>query len=286
MDADLDAELFTALKIALSATFIGYSVATTLYGITCLQLYLYYRNHPKDPLFVKILVTLLWALDTLTTALIGHTIYYYLVLNLGKANVVFIIPWSYADTITFITQSYFAWQILMGCFGVFRYSSVADLRATGVDMEVVIYLFRNQSGLSLANPAVWISGSIAQGLDALCDIIITVSFIYYLKANRSGVRSNTQQMVDNLVVYAVTRDCFRVTGQRTFDLHDVAFPGEVYWVPFQQTVGKLYINSLLASLNARKSLASTNAGFSGLPRGDLSATMTSVDRHTTLEFAN
>ncbi|KAL5514863.1 hypothetical protein ACEPAG_2179 [Sanghuangporus baumii] len=51
----MDPEIQQALKIALGSAFIGFGIATTLYGITCLQIYLYYRNHAKDPFGVKLM---------------------------------------------------------------------------------------------------------------------------------------------------------------------------------------------------------------------------------------
>ncbi|KAH8112350.1 hypothetical protein DFH11DRAFT_1545727 [Phellopilus nigrolimitatus] len=253
MDSDLAAELFVSLKIALSTAFIGYSVATTLYGITCLQLYLYYRNHAKDQLYVKIIVGVLWVLDTLTTVLVGHTLYTYLVLKLGEANIVFTIPccklnvWIQSLLLLKVSSpGKFGW-IVLAFFAI----------------VVVVHLFRDQSGLSLANPTVWVSGSVVQGIDALNDIIITVSFIYYLKAHRSTFRTVTQIVFVSL---------------------DVAFPGIVYWLPFQQAVGKLYVNSVLAALNARKSLASstTNVIFSGgSSPGDPSSRTTEYDKRAT-----
>ncbi|THH03285.1 hypothetical protein EW145_g6378 [Phellinidium pouzarii] len=270
--AEVAAELFQAFKIALSTAFIGYSVATTLYGITCLQLYLYYRNHQKDSLPLKILVGILWVLDTLTTICVAHTLYTYLVLKLGSTDTIFIIPWSYAlqtetvDLITFITQTFFAWQIWKVSKNKFVVLSIELLAASalGLDIEVVVHLFRDPSGASLASPTVWITGSVVQGLDALCDIVITICFIYYLNSRRSGIKP-TERIIDNLIVYALSRKGVRRTDKASrvtqiiFVSLDVAFPGQVYWLPFQQTVGKLYVNSVLASLNSRRALRTSNA---------------------------
>ncbi|KAI5116702.1 hypothetical protein M0805_004775 [Coniferiporia weirii] len=280
MESDsLDAiELIEGFKTTLACVLIGFAVSTTLYGITCLQLYMYYRSRYNDHLSHRILVGVLWILDTLSTALVAHTLYTYLVLRLDSSSTDFIVPWSYTiqietvDLTTFIAQTYaafnffitssnapylsfFAWQIwkvsknrLVVIFIVFL-----AFCAIGLDMEVIAELFRNQSVLSLGDPTVWITGSTVQGLDALCDIVIMVSFIYYLNSRRTGVKS-TERIVDNLILYAVSRGIVTVVTQLVFVSLDVAFPGQVYWVPFQQTVGKLYVNSVLVSLNSRRAV--------------------------------
>ncbi|KAL5498033.1 hypothetical protein ACEPAH_2964 [Sanghuangporus vaninii] len=264
----MDPEIQQALKIALGSAFIGFGIATTLYGITCLQIYLYYRNHSKDSFGVKLMVATLWVLDTLGTIGIAHTLYSYLVPNIGNPDVDFVIPWSYAsqsetvDLITLITQC------REECFCRFNNSDVV-YSSMG---------FQDNSGLTLATPVALITGTSVQGIDALCDIIITASFIYYLRSFRNGVKP-TEKIIDNLILYAVSRGfltvyvlysdvrvllwvrrntermypfIFRVT-QIVFVSLDAGLPGQLYWLPFQQAVGKLYVNSVLASLNSRRS---------------------------------
>ncbi|KAJ8692915.1 hypothetical protein PTI98_010181 [Pleurotus ostreatus] len=54
-----------------------------MYGITNLQTYFYYYAYPKDPFRLKLLVSVLWMLDTLHVAFMGHALYYYLIISYG-----------------------------------------------------------------------------------------------------------------------------------------------------------------------------------------------------------
>ncbi|KAF8993274.1 hypothetical protein BDQ17DRAFT_151323 [Cyathus striatus] len=127
--------------------------------------------------------------DTLTTALVGHSIYTYLVLHLGNDNQVLLdtsIPWSFAleneivDVITCIAQTFFAYQIwqVSGRRILPIVIVLLALSALGADLEVTIHLFRVSDTSSLSDAAVQIVGSIDQGLCALCDLVITVSLVY------------------------------------------------------------------------------------------------------------
>ncbi|KAL5478295.1 hypothetical protein ACEPAI_2479 [Sanghuangporus weigelae] len=280
----MDPEIQQALKIALGSAFIGFGIATTLYGITCLQIYLYYRNHAKDPFGVKLMVAILWVLDTLGTIGIAHTLYFYLVPNIGNPDVDFVIPW-----ITFLQELrgfdhsnnamvFFAWQILKVGKNAFISSIIVilSIAAWALDIVVVVSMFRDNSGLTLATPVALITGTSVQGIDALCDIIITASFIYYLRSFRNGVKP-TEKIIDNLILYAVSRGFLTVYVLYSDVLHwvrrntehmylfiirvtqivfvslDAGLPGQLFWLPFQQAVGKLYVNSVLASLNSRRS---------------------------------
>jgi len=93
---ELDA-LVALVKQEFANSFIGFSVATAIYGISVLQVYLYYRNYAADRVMFKCVVALLFVLDTLTTIFVAHALYTYIVLHLGKSLLVDLaIPWSFS----------------------------------------------------------------------------------------------------------------------------------------------------------------------------------------------
>ncbi|KIJ04566.1 hypothetical protein PAXINDRAFT_22141 [Paxillus involutus ATCC 200175] len=65
------------------ASFVGLIVACILYGLTVVQTYFYYSTYPNDSSFLKALVAILWALDTAHTAVISHSLYFYLITDFG-----------------------------------------------------------------------------------------------------------------------------------------------------------------------------------------------------------
>ncbi|KAH9929457.1 uncharacterized protein B0H18DRAFT_1117486 [Fomitopsis serialis] len=82
----------------LGAQFIGIILSTILYGVTCLQAYLYYTQYSKgDSLRLKLFVALVVALDTLHVALISTAYYYYTVTNFGDYVALQRVTWSIAD---------------------------------------------------------------------------------------------------------------------------------------------------------------------------------------------
>ncbi|KAJ6611547.1 hypothetical protein B0H10DRAFT_2055923 [Mycena sp. CBHHK59/15] len=88
----------------------------------------------------------------------------------------------------------------------------------------------------------------------VCDITITTSLIYYLRSRKAaGVRS-TQDMIDSLIMHAMSRGILTAVCITMLFILDVAYPNHCYRQPFYQLLGKLYINSILASLNVRTSV--------------------------------
>ncbi|KAF9456176.1 hypothetical protein BDZ94DRAFT_1315387 [Collybia nuda] len=265
--------------------FIGFTVATTLFGISTLQCYLYFRNHPKDTISVKSTVATLWLLDTISTTMVAHALYTYYVLNLGKVISDIFIPWSFA--------------IENGCFlngrGVFlvrrkisksvQLLHVSDLErrnkilACGI-MSLAISSFGNglyvtarllQYGkLSvMTEPKILVPKGFVQGAAAACDIIITLALVFYLKKRKlTNSTLSTEDVLEKLVTYAVYRGILTAITQTAFltlvntsyyfllesalyyvIIQYMTFSLRTYWLPFHQIVGKrafIRATSLLA----------------------------------------
>ncbi|KAJ3923727.1 hypothetical protein F5877DRAFT_63035 [Lentinula edodes] len=78
----------------LGAVFIGIVGATFLFGITTLQVYMYYHHYQRDSYLHKLAVAILWILDTVHLVLIVHATYHYAVKGFGDASNMAFIVWS------------------------------------------------------------------------------------------------------------------------------------------------------------------------------------------------
>ncbi|KAJ3849383.1 hypothetical protein EV368DRAFT_67486 [Lentinula lateritia] len=78
----------------LGAVFIGIVGATFLFGITTLQVYMYYHHYQRDSFLHKLAVSVLWTLDTVHLVLIVHATYHYAVKGFGDASNMAFIVWS------------------------------------------------------------------------------------------------------------------------------------------------------------------------------------------------
>ncbi|KAJ8518247.1 hypothetical protein ONZ45_g4682 [Pleurotus djamor] len=266
--APIPPEVIVALTAAVKEVFltvlIGYVLATALYGITVTQTFLYFRNYAKDHIGIKLIVVLLWALDTSATALVSYSLYSYLVKDFGKpVFAIDVIPRSFAAEngvmtgIIFITQSFFAYQIWIvsrnkSLTGVIVVLSIAAFVLGIVDTNT-IYENNNLQALDRKTDNI-IRGTI-KGLAALADILMAGGLIFYFRTKRTGV-PQTEHILDKLVMYAASRGSLAAFAQIIYFIVFTAFPQHVYWQPVHQIISKLYVNSVLASLNARSILRS------------------------------
>jgi len=68
----------------LGALLLGDIAAAILYGVTCVQTFIYFQNYSGDKLMLKVTVVFLWMCDTVHLALITHSIYFYAVKNFAN----------------------------------------------------------------------------------------------------------------------------------------------------------------------------------------------------------
>ncbi|KAJ7093830.1 hypothetical protein B0H15DRAFT_1020536 [Mycena belliarum] len=259
-DPQVVAAAIATAKEVFATSFIGFAVATTAYGIGVLQCYLYFRSYPKDSIYLKFTVGTLWILDTLSTIMVAHSLYTYFVLNFGDLAADALIPWSFAlengllTLVTIIAQCFYAWQIWTVSMNIFVTGGILALAfaCLGLGLWITVHLFRFPAGATLATHKFQSISGPVQGTAAACDITITVALIFYLRSKRrAGIRT-TEHMIDTLILYAVCRGILTAITQIMFLVLNVGFPTRTFWQPFHQVVGKLYVNSIVASLNVRK----------------------------------
>ncbi|KAJ7206110.1 hypothetical protein GGX14DRAFT_397371 [Mycena pura] len=221
------------LDTTLGAIAVCYMLAWGLYGVMSTQTFSYFQKfNVSDSLWLKGLVAVLWLLDTLQLVLIGHVLYYWLITNYANPAVL-------ADSVWFLT------------YRVFVCESSPAFASHG----------------SYKKPAV------SSGNRILSGIIVLLSFCYFGFEMAVQVRT-TDSLVNKLILYAMS------TGLLTSCLvgHDLrtplkffgewfmtktqflTMPNNLIHISFNIVVGKLYTNSLLASLNFRDVLRTSRAG--------------------------
>ncbi|KAF9000781.1 hypothetical protein BDZ89DRAFT_1147170 [Hymenopellis radicata] len=306
------AALFHALRQLFGTCLIGFTLGTTLYGVSVLQTFIYFRLYTKDHWFLKSTVNVslvfvlhsgllslleiasLWTLDTLTTIFVAHSLYVYFVLNFGEDPTVnLVIPWSFVaekflvTVITFIAQLFYArtiWKVSAHKIVVFCIVALA-IASFGLGIVTTVHLFQDRLVTSIAAREFSLRSADHKWpcprICCLNDIIITVALCYFLHIHRSAAIASTGQLIDSLILYAVSRGVLTAITQIMFLVLNVGLPHDTYWQPFHQVVGKLYVNSVLATLNVRKRLNATeDSGTVGLPEFHARTTDYSTDIHT------
>ncbi|KAF4596890.1 hypothetical protein EYR38_008281 [Pleurotus pulmonarius] len=96
---------------------------------------------------------------------------------------------------------------------------------------------------------------------AACDLLISASMAYYLNKSRSGLR-RTENLVDILIVYVIGIGLLTSIFATIIFVTWITLPKQLIFLTFHSVISKLYVNSLLVTLNARSSLRSKNNSVS------------------------
>ncbi|KAJ3774151.1 hypothetical protein FB446DRAFT_490747 [Lentinula raphanica] len=256
-------EIESLVVNSFGAGLIGAIVTAMLYGLTTLQTYLYFINYPKDEVKIKMLVSIVWILDSLHIALVTFCVYHYLVINFSNPAGLAIINWSLNITVMLnlllavLVQSFFTRQVFSISRGAVRWALVVLLGITvtghfcfGIETVAYIFVsktfdtFQESSTVKLAAVTPFAVFAV------LSDVLIAVSLCVLLHESRTGW-GKTNTLITTLIVYAVNRclltSAVAITEVIVFILH----PTSLWFLAIDFVIGKLYANSLLASLNSR-----------------------------------
>ncbi|KAI1789991.1 hypothetical protein LXA43DRAFT_1062490 [Ganoderma leucocontextum] len=213
----LSPALVSGIKEALTFGLIGLVVSTGVYGITVLQAYMYFRNNGHDSVYLRSFV------------------------NFGDQSLLLRIPWlyyrSFAVLIGTLTQCFFAhrlWALSKRNIMVVSSIVIMALGSFGPGMVISVNLHTHGDIFYLGSLETRILAGFANGLSVICDIVIAAALSYYLHHKRTGFKSMCQ--AGHMITI-------------------VALPGHFIFFVFGLLDGKLYCNTLLATLNAQKSMS-------------------------------
>ncbi|KAF8158424.1 hypothetical protein B0H34DRAFT_456938 [Crassisporium funariophilum] len=102
---------------SVGSLFVGLTVASIFYGVTCLQTIQYFKRFRNDYQVVKLAVAVVWMLETLSTCLSTHSVLQYVIAYRTTGTNLKLSPWSLPLQSTFnsllmcIIYGLFSWRI-------------------------------------------------------------------------------------------------------------------------------------------------------------------------------
>lgn len=242
------------------AFLIGVVVSATLYGVTCVQTWYYFSRYPSDPWYIKLLVGAVLASDSIHQALITHTVYTYLVTDFGIAADLGTLVWSLIVEVLFngltalMVQSF----LTMRVYRLSNKSIIATLSVLslvfGEFILVVIYVAKaiNMTTFVELGTLKPLSMSV-NALAAAGDVLIAVFLCTLLQQSRTGFR-RSDTMINKLILFSINTGLLTSICAVMSLISITVWDGTFIYIAFYFCLGRLYCNSLLATLNARKSL--------------------------------
>ncbi|KAJ7583662.1 hypothetical protein C8J56DRAFT_1055403 [Mycena floridula] len=243
----------------IGAAFLGGVFTSILYGVTCVQTFIFFRSERKNSPVVNYLIAILWFLDTIHLAFVIHPLYYYMVTNYTNPASLAHIPTIPAGIILTATT-----DTLVRLFFTFRVWRLSGENRWLTLPLLFSVLMVEVSGIgygikALIHPSYHQLGQIAYLLygafsfSVLDDFWIAATLCYYLRKSRSGIRT-TDSLLSVLMAYTINTGIITTIFELTCFITYAAMPNNYIFLAFYFPLSKLFLNALLASLNARSSL--------------------------------
>ncbi|KAH9032053.1 hypothetical protein EDB85DRAFT_1957525 [Lactarius pseudohatsudake] len=223
-----------------------------LYGVLCVQIYVYSYNFPKDRRPVKYLAYFIFLLESAQTALTGADAYFWFVDGFGNVEHLGDSHFGPIDNpimiaiISLVVQGYFCHRIWV----LSRRSSwICWVIAVSTVTQSVGAVWSGIKAVMVGKYAVTKAGVYLWSIpSALADILIAVAMTLLLRRTSGKLCNFVLVRVIRLTIE--TNALTASTLVTTLVLY-VAFPNDIYYVYPSGIIGKLYSNTFLVSLNNR-----------------------------------
>jgi len=204
--------------------------------------------------------------------LITHIVYTYLVTEYGNPLFLETVVWSlivqviFTALIAFLTQAFFLWRIYRLTHNNLIVSAAVALVILADLVASLIYFSKGLDKTTFAELGTLSKLSEAiDGLTVAADVAIAAGLIYALQTAKTGFeRSNG--VLNRLIVFAISTGFLTSLDAILALIFAVSLPSTFIYMAFYAPLAKLYVNSLLSNLNARKALRSaTDTQLSSIP---------------------
>jgi len=215
-------------------------------------------------------IFLLWFLDSSHIAFITHASYFYMVSNFGNFGALIAPTWS---SLVSIYLALFSDTIIRSIFGrrvwlMTRRSKVlvaciatTSLTAFAMGSAFASRAFSVKTFANFAKISYLMYSALGSGVAA--DILIAGSLCISLSRSRTGFKK-TDTLVNLLIMYAINTGLLTTVCFAACFITYAIWPNEFTFVGIYFTLPKLYLNSLLATLNSREALAEKISGVSDI----------------------
>ncbi|KAK6985184.1 hypothetical protein R3P38DRAFT_2575026 [Favolaschia claudopus] len=249
------------------AWFLSFFFETILYGIGVLQIMLYFLWWPNDDFYsIKLPVIVVMVLETIQIGFFCRSSYFRFVQRFGVIQIDLVWYVVHLQLLanyltTFAVQLYFASRI----YRLTR-DTVSMYRASPLGLYVIVILALTQISAGLAQTVksyqlrsflkldlTKTSTIVQTAASSLCDIAIAAYLCIFLHRNKEGLL-RSQKILNTLMINAVCCGMpTALTSVCTMILF-LVFPDTFWFFLSLAPNSKLYMNSMLATLNLRQNV--------------------------------
>ncbi|KAF4563891.1 hypothetical protein EYR36_003135 [Pleurotus pulmonarius] len=248
---------------------LGYMFGCGLFGMLIVQVSVYLTHFPKDNRWIKLLVCTVFVLEAVFTFMTAIAAWNNFGKNWGDVDTLVTIDWAWDPLpiinalVASIVQIFFAWRIyrlssiIWVSIPIVLVSLLQLSAATYYDAKVIEGA---NSILALLSLTEWVDTWLISS--AVCDILISTAMITILA--RASIKSHFRRSsasLNQIIKFTVETGFVTTIGAVVEVILWRTMSQNSFHFIFFLTLGRLYSNVLLASLNSRAILSARRGGY-------------------------
>ncbi|OSD01079.1 hypothetical protein PYCCODRAFT_1436852 [Trametes coccinea BRFM310] len=245
---------------------IGSTLSWACWGVSCLQLFLYYTNYEDDRTSMKLFVFAVWLIDTVAEIMLTAFMWQILILKWAEVPVTrpLVLHRIWVTSIVFVAvQLFFLSRIYRLVTGnrlkkllvPILLSPFVLWQCAGV-IPYIILTYQNPAFALLSTHRIVSLEISLRGCSAFIDIVIaaTMVILLYSSLRRRPELRVSRKMIQRLIVLIAVTGCWTAVVALAELILMAAFPNKLLYGYVEYSLSPLYVNALLANLNARQFL--------------------------------
>ncbi|KAG2113597.1 uncharacterized protein F5147DRAFT_681907 [Suillus discolor] len=245
---------------------IGFIIATVFYGISFGQYMFYLRYFPQDSKRLKLFIMTVFLFETINQFAL-MAVYWSILISCRRSTSLECtteFPWQMllglflSFSVIFFVQCFYAYRVWIITGNNHWVTGIICVLAT---TSFVCGMIVGGLGIYTRSPEVLFSSKwspIASFISALCDSVITVSIWLFMRPARTGnVRRKSRNYINDMMWVFINMglfSCVVAISVTVLYMFQDGLIGQFYTAAPGAMLGKSYMNSMMAVLNARKSI--------------------------------
>ncbi|KAI0668081.1 hypothetical protein C8Q78DRAFT_1048282 [Trametes maxima] len=245
-----------SLDSTIGSIYLGLVLGMMMYGLTVHQTYRYFKMYPSDRIYIKTLVTIIVTLETMHSAIWVAFGYHYMVKEILDIAGLLKVYWleGVATIVTafaviacqafYAFRVFFSEQIGPGYRWLVMPAVTTMVVGLGFAIAAAIISFTRTPLIPDLRNYCWLF-SIAYGMSAVTDVILTGALAFVLHRSRTGSK-RTNSVLDMLIIYTINTGLLTsITSILSF-VFALILPGNLIYAGIGIVGAKIYANSVLA----------------------------------------
>ncbi|KAK0184248.1 hypothetical protein F5146DRAFT_1171415 [Armillaria mellea] len=237
----------------------------------------YFVEYKGDVWYTKTLVAIVWLLESIHQALISHAVYYYVVSNFSNPGQLENPVWSILLEVL-CNVGFLSFRVVgsirrfrrfrdLSVFGPkffddARLASNENVPLTTVIAAMVLAEFACSVAFTIQSMklSTWADLTHMRGLlmtvnvvGAVSDVLIAASLFYFLHRSRTGFKKS-DTMISKLILFSISMGLMTSICAVASLISILIWGKTLIYIAFYFSLGRLYSNTVPATLNARKSI--------------------------------